>query len=93
MQTTFATKWWVLAAAMLSLVLLSSGAVFAQVDTGVIAVNACYDQNADGELRPGQPRRLDAPAHEGFFERPQVLEVPGTNRGAQEKLAVRALSR
>ena len=49
MKKLFSIKWWPLAVGLLLLVPLTAGAVFAQAGDSSISVNACTDQNADGD--------------------------------------------
>jgi len=49
MKDIFSTRWWALAAALLLLGVLSSGVIYAQAGDASITVNACTDQNADGD--------------------------------------------
>ena len=47
MTNIFSTKWWIAAMGLLLLVALSAGVMYAQA--GTITVDACLDQNADGD--------------------------------------------
>lgn len=59
MQKTITAKWLIIMTALLLLVLLPFGVVYAQ-EGGSITVNACYDQNADGDC--DDPEDGPAPA-------------------------------
>ena len=49
MKNIFSVKRWVVVLGLMLFVALSFGAVYAQTGDGTITVNACIDQNADGD--------------------------------------------
>jgi hypothetical protein len=59
MKKNFSAKWWTVGLGLLLLGVLSFGLVYAQ-DGGSITVNACYDQDADGDC--DDPEDGPAPA-------------------------------
>ncbi len=78
MKNKFSTKWWMAAVGLVLLATLSYGLVYAQAGNGSITVNACYDQNADGDCEDPEDGAAPAEVEACLDDDTNCQAVPAT---------------
>jgi hypothetical protein len=77
MKNSLSVQWWIMALGLLLLVALPVGIVYAQAD-GTITVNACTDQNADGDCDDAVDSAAPAGVEACLNNESNCLPVPAT---------------
>jgi hypothetical protein len=77
MKNLLSVKWWIIALGLLLFVALPFGIVYAQAD-GTITVNACTDQNADGDCDDAADSAAPSGVEACLNNESNCLPVPAT---------------
>jgi hypothetical protein len=78
MKDSLSVKWWIMALGLLLLAVLPFGIVYAQAGDGTITVNACTDQNADGDCDDTVDSAAPAGVEACLNDETNCLPVPAT---------------